>query len=81
MSKSQDDVLDDGAGVSAAPLSEAVAAKVGAMQTWRRAEYRGLRQWQVADGRHFAARSPEEAEALARLRPLTMPGRIQRGQP
>jgi hypothetical protein len=61
------------------PVSEAIAAKLGAMQTWRRAEAHGLRQWQVSDGRHFAAHSPEEAETLARLRPLTMAGRVRRG--
>ena len=58
------------------PASEMAAAHVGAMQTFMRSESQGLRQWQVADGRHFAADSEDEAEALARARPLTMPSRI-----
>ena len=58
------------------PASEMAAAHAGATQTFMRSESQGLRQWQVADGRLFAADSEDVAEALARARPLTMPSRI-----
>ena len=60
------------------PASEMAAAHAGATQTFMRSESQGLRQWKVADGRHFAADSEDEAESLARARPLTMPSRISR---
>jgi hypothetical protein len=48
--------------------AQMVAVHTGSMRAYNRSQAQGLRLWQVSSGRHYAAASGEDAEALDRQR-------------